>query len=162
MDIGRAIPSDFADIAALDRVAWRTSHHGTYIPDGEHAWRIWCEHALTYVARDGGRVVGAILAFPCLDGRFCLHKVMVARDRRGRGIGSDLFRALLAELDGREAATFLTVSPANAAALALYEKWGFTGRKLVHGYYRPQEDRYVMTRPPQPPTDASQEPPHAD
>jgi len=155
MEIDRAAPSDFQDIAALDRVAWRDNRHGTYIPDGEHAWRIWCEHALTYVARDAGRVVGAILAFPCLDRRFCVHKAMVAADCRRRGIGSALFEILLVELDRRGAAAFLTVDPANAAGIALYEKWGFTGRTLVHGYYRPQEDRYVMTRPPHPPTEAS-------
>ena len=42
---------------------------------------------------------------------------------------------------------FLTCDPANLAALALYRRWGFSERRFVAGFYRPDEDRYVLTRP---------------
>lgn len=145
--ITRATPRDFLPVAALDRVAWRTSAYGNRIPDGEHVWRIWCEHALVFIAKDRtGDVVGAVLAFPCADGIFCLHKAMVAESQRGKGLGSRLFSALLAELDQRNADCFLTVSPDNANALKLYRGHGFTKETLVKGYYRDTEDRLLLTR----------------
>jgi len=145
--IERAGPRDFLAVAALDRVAWRRNRHAEFIPDGEHAWRVWCEHALTFVARRGDTVVGAIMAFPCVDGRWFVHKVMVDQSQRGRGIGSKLFEALLAEIDRRGGEASLTVDPANDSALKLYAKWGFTQRQFVEGFYRDHEDRYVLTRP---------------
>ena len=65
---------------------------------------------------------------------------------RAQGIGSQLFDQLLEEIDKKKVPVFLTVSPNNEAAIALYEKWGFTERKFVKGYYRESEDRYVLTR----------------
>ena len=138
-------------IAALDREAWNHYGQPEIIPDSEHAWRLWCEHALVFVARDdasaGKEIVGVVLAFPCLNGSFCLHKVMVREDLRGQGIGSELFVACLDELDTLRVAAFLTVNPENEPAIRLYGKWGFTERKFVTGYYRSNEDRLVLTRP---------------
>ena len=147
VEIQRAAPGDFLDIAALDRAAWRTNRHPEFIPDGEHVWRIWCEHALTFVARAAGRTVGAILAFPCAGGSYCLHKVMVDESFRARGVGSRLCATLLEEIDRLGVRVFLTVDPANSGALKLYAKWGFSDRRLEPGFYRPSEDRYVLTRP---------------
>ena len=144
-----ACPRDFLAVAALDRVAWQSSPDSEFIPDGEHVWRIWCEHALTYVARAGtdGVLLGVVVAFPCVDGPYCLHKVMVTEAARGQGVGSRLFAALFEALDQRQAACFLTVFPGNAAAIKLYRNWGFTEEVFVPGYYRETEDRLVLTRP---------------
>ncbi|MGE4291182.1 MAG: N-acetyltransferase family protein [Desulfovibrio sp.] len=145
-EVRRAEPGDFLEIAALDRVTWRSNRNSAFIPDGEHVWRLWAEHALTYVARREGRLFGVIVAFPCLDGRFCVHKVIVEPEQRGRGVGSGLFERLLCELDGLGADAFLTVDPENQAALALYAKWGFDERTFVPGFYRADEDRFVLLR----------------
>lgn len=149
MEIRAANTEDFLAIASLDRVAWRDSVHGEFIPDGEHVWRIWCEHAFTYVAVDeSGGVRGAAVAFPCRGTAHCLHKVIVDASSRGRGIGSGLFRAMLTELDRAQRSCFLTVDPANAAAIALYRKYGFGADKRVDGFYRPEENRLVLIREP--------------
>lgn len=146
-----ATTADFLAIAALDRTAWRHAPHGDRIADGEHIWRIWCQEALTFVARaPNDLLAGAVVAFPCLNGSFCLHKAMVDFAFRGQGLGSLLFEGLLSELDRREITCFLTVAPNNQAAIRLYRKWGFCQEELVHGYYRPDEDRLVLTRPPAP------------
>ena len=169
MMIKRAQERDFLVIAALDREAWKGNRAGEFIPDGEHAWRHWVEHALVFVAREAGgegedaataastvpgeaatRVVGAALAFPCDSGAWCVHKLFVEPARRGVGIGGRLLAALLAELDRRKLSCFLTVDPENRAAIALYEARGFTDKRLVKGYYRANEDRYVMSRWPVP------------
>ncbi|WP_022663304.1 GNAT family N-acetyltransferase [Paucidesulfovibrio longus] len=146
IEVQRATPGDFLEIAALDRTAWKGNRNNAFIPDGEHVWRLWAEHALTFTARSAGRLLGAIVAFPCLDGRFCVHKVMVEPAERGQGVGSRLFERLLKELDARAEDAFLTVDPENKAALALYAKWGFDERSFVPGFYRAEEDRYVLLR----------------
>ena len=148
LEFAKARDDDFLGIAALDRHAWRDGRHPDRIHDGEHVWRVWVAGAYVHVARDGDRVVGAIVAFPTRQGTLFVHKVMVDKQYRGRGIGGRLFDLLLADIDANvHAACFLTVDPANAAAVRRYERIGFTSRELVVGYYRDDEDRYVLTRP---------------
>ena len=150
MNVRRATPSDFLAIAALDRQAWRDNRHAEFIPDGEHAWRLWVEHALVFCAEQDGRILGAVEAHPCMNGTWCLHKVFVDPSCRGRGIGSKLIETLLEAIDHLQVDLFLTVDPANEAALNLYERWGFTNRRFIPGYYRDHEDRYVLIRPARP------------
>ena len=145
---GRANTEDFLGIAALDRHAWSDSRHSERIPDGEHVWRVWVAGAYVFVARDGAEVVGAIVAFPTRQGTLFVHKVMVERRYRECGIGSRLFALLLDEIDANvHASCFLTVDPRNQAAVKRYGSIGFTERQYVTGYYRDDEDRYVLTRP---------------
>ena len=146
MKIRQALKTDFLEIAALDRVAWGQNRNSAFIPDGEHAWRLWVEHALVYCCVDNDTIIGAVLSFPCLDGQFCLHKVMVDHEHRGRGIGSRLFEEMMSVIDIKRVPVFLTVDPVNKPAIALYEKWGFSDQEYVKGYYRADEDRLVLTR----------------
>ncbi len=146
VNIERAKTNDFLAVAALDREAWKKNNHSEFIPDGEHVWRIWCQYALVFVARKEEKVAAAILAFPCVDGAYCLHKVMVDESCRGEGIGSKLFEVLLAEIDRLKADVFLTVDPINENAIKLYTKWGFTDSTFVPGFYRECEDRFVLMR----------------
>lgn len=146
MKIRQATVGDFLAIADLDRHAWLKYPQAEFIPDGEHAWRLWVEHGLVYCAEDSDRIIGAIAAFPTAYGQYCVHKAFVEELRRGQGIGTALFQALLGELDHIGAEAFLAVNPENAAAVRLYERWGFTERRFVEGYYRPSEHRYVLTR----------------
>lgn len=148
LDLAAAQPADFLDIAALDRRAWRRNRSPEFIPDGEHVWRIWAEHALTFCARVDGVLVGAIVAFPCRSGVYCLHKVFVDEAYRSRGVGGALLSRLLEQADALGVSLFLTVDPANEAARRLYRRLGFVEEALVQGYYRPHEDRYVMVRAP--------------
>ena len=147
MRIERARTEDFLEIARLDREAWAQNRNSEYIPDGEHAWRLWTEHALVFCAWENDALIGAVLAFPTTtDGLYCLHKVFVDHACRGKGLGSELFDVVLAECDARGVDCFLTVDPVNEGAISLYEKWGFVERKFVEGYYRKEEDRFVLTR----------------
>ncbi|OGG51826.1 MAG: hypothetical protein A3F84_29080 [Candidatus Handelsmanbacteria bacterium RIFCSPLOWO2_12_FULL_64_10] len=142
----RAGVADFLPIAELDRNAWRQSRNSEFIPDGEHAWRLWVEHGLVFSARSGDRLIGAILTFPCVSGIWCVHKAFVDPAFRGKGIGTKLFELLLQETDRKGVDCFLTVDPTNESALRLYERWGFVEKTFVKGYYRSNEDRYVLTR----------------
>lgn len=146
MQIRRARHGDFLAIAQLDRRAWTNNRNNQFIADGEHVWRIWVEHALTFCAIQEGQIVGAIIAFACESGQYCVHKVFVDNRLRGRGVGGQLFKELLVALDKLRVSSFLTVDPVNTAALSLYDKWGYCQKKLIKGYYREQEDRYILTR----------------
>jgi ribosomal protein S18 acetylase RimI-like enzyme len=146
-EITQATPREFLQVAALDRMAWPVEAD-VFIPDGEHAWRLWCEHAVVLIAKLSGRtvshsehVIGALLMFPTVQGETFLHKIMVHPQARGLGIGSALMKAGLARATTK---TLLTVNPQNTAAVKLYQNFGFEIRELVKGYYRPHEDRYVM------------------
>ena len=150
--VERATAADFLSVAALDRIAW-PSMPETFIPDGEHAWRLWCEHAVVLISRvaetellpQTDEIAGALLMFPTEAGEQFLHKIMVHPKCRGRGIGSSLMAEAL-----KRATTpvLLTVDPANAAAIKLYENFGFIVRDRIHGYYRPHEHRFVMMYDP--------------
>jgi phosphinothricin acetyltransferase len=144
--IVRASPKDFLDIAKLDRFSWTENRNSEFIPDGEHAWRLWTEHAIVYCAKIDDKIVGAILAFPCISGIFCVHKVFVETKFRGQRIGTKLFKKLLKETDKSGVDCFLTVDPTNNSAISLYNNWGFTEKKYVKGYYRKDENRYVLLR----------------
>ena len=148
LQIERGSPRDFLVVAALDRMAW-PEEPDTFIPDGEHIWRVWSEHATLLVAKvqsatnlpQSHSIAGALVMFPTNDGGFFLHKIMVHPECRGRGIGTALMKHALR---GADRPVLLTVDPANAAALQLYPGFGFEVRDEVTGYYRPHEDRSVM------------------
>ncbi|MBF0347916.1 MAG: GNAT family N-acetyltransferase [Magnetococcales bacterium] len=147
MKICKAGIHDFLEIAALDRVAWEENDHHDFIPDGEHVWRIWVEHALVYCAKDErGRIIGAILSFPGIDNIYCVHKVFVGKEERKKGIASALFMGLLREIDKISVDCFLTVDPVNKEAIRVYDRFGFHEKVFIKGYYRSNEDRFVLTR----------------
>jgi [ribosomal protein S18]-alanine N-acetyltransferase len=72
----------------------------------------------------------------------------VATDRWGRGIGSALLRALLAEACKRGCSeVFLEVRTNNLRAQQLYERHAFTRVGIRKGYYQPSgADALVMRR----------------
>ncbi|MFI4849617.1 MAG: GNAT family N-acetyltransferase [Gimesia chilikensis] len=140
-----AQPGHFLDVAALDRIAW-PEEPDTYIPDGEHAWRLWCEYATVLIGVESQSdqrelVTGALLMFPTNTSEIFLHKIMVHPDYRGKGIGSALMQQAL---EDAQDVVLLTVNPENTPAVKLYESFGFNVRTRVEGYYRPHEHRLIM------------------
>jgi RimJ/RimL family protein N-acetyltransferase len=79
----------------------------------------------TFVALAAGEVVGVIFVIESSFG-FGEIGMMVAADRRGRGVGTALVAAAIewARARGLHKLT-LSVFPHNAAAIALYRKFGF-------------------------------------
>lgn len=149
--IKQALPEDFLAVAALDRTAW-PEEPDTFIPDGEHAWRLWCEYATVLIAvmTDENQqeiIAGALLMFPTNTGETFLHKIMVHPDFRGQGIGSALMKQALQNADQ---VVLLTVNPENKPAVRLYESFGFQVRTRIDGYYRPHEHRLLMEFQPTP------------
>lgn len=76
-----------------------------------------------------------------------VHTIGVHPDWQGHGYGSALLRALLAKADELHAPVVLEVRTDNAAAIALYERYGFSTLGVRAGYYEPSgADAYTMRR----------------
>ncbi len=151
--IEAARPNDYLKVAALDRLAWPIEPE-TYIPDGEHIWRVWSDYATLLVARETGigptdegtdDVRGALVMFPTSSSELFLHKIMVHPSCRGFGVGTKLMRTALNQADR---SVLLTVDPNNKAAVQLYENMGYAVRERIDGFYRPHEDRLLMVFKP--------------
>jgi phosphinothricin acetyltransferase len=146
--VENAEPTDFLGVAALDRIAWPAAPE-TFIPDGEHIWRVWRDHGTLLVVRaaepttlpDTADIAGGLVMFPTAGGETFLHKIMVHPLCRGQGIGT----ALMNEALGRaQTSVLLTVDPSNEHAVSLYRSFGFDVRETVVGFYRPHENRHIM------------------
>lgn len=77
-----------------------------------------------------------------------LHSLAVLPAQRRRGLGSVLVKSAITEarkLGANE--MFLEVRSSNQAAIALYEREGFTALSVRRGYYsHPREDALVMRK----------------
>jgi ribosomal-protein-alanine N-acetyltransferase len=99
------------------------------------------------VAVDGERIRGYAGLCDYPDEAF-VQTLAVARDAQGQGIGAALLQALLDEAARRrQNRVSLEVRADNAAAIALYERFGFRRTGVRRGYYSPSgTDALVMTR----------------
>jgi ribosomal-protein-alanine N-acetyltransferase len=123
---------------------------------GDEAWTdtmLWSELAERatrryLVAADGEEVVG--YAGLCAYGadECYVQTIAVAAPAHRRGVGTALLTALLDEAARRGCRRVdLEVRADNAAAIALYERFGFTAVGRRRGYYQPSgTDAIVMRR----------------
>lgn len=104
--------------------------------------RDYCRY---FVAVENGKPVG-MAGMTALAGEGDIDKVMVAPDRRRRGIADRLLKALFQE--GKElgiTAYTLEVRAGNIGAIRLYEKNGFLSEGVRPGFYeKPAEDALIM------------------
>lgn len=147
--IERALPEQFREIAKLDRVAWNGDME---CPDGVHAWRVWCEHAVVFVALQGGRVVGVALLFRSEQEPDCyfLHKLFVTLVVRWNGVGRRLMEVSAGFLDERRVRCLLTTSPDNDVMSHLCSLYGFVCDSRLDDYYGPGKTRLLLSRMPVP------------
>lgn len=116
-----------------------------------------------FVAESRGKVVGYIMCriergisgfgrLPTKKGH--IVSVAVIQDSRNEGIGRALISAAIQGMEDYGASEFfLEVRKTNEAAIGIYEKLGFSVKRVLRGYYRDGEDAYLMAKK----VDASQE-----
>jgi ribosomal-protein-alanine N-acetyltransferase len=101
-----------------------------------------------YVLReDDGAVVAFCLCWLIFD-ELHINTVAVAPALRGKGLATQLLREVIADAkpDGARKAT-LEVRASNLAALALYQRLGFTVTATRQRYYtNPEEDALILWR----------------
>ena len=96
----------------------------------------------------GGQMVGFLICSR-YDTVWHIMNVAVDPDRRRGGIASALLIELLRRIDGQGARFTLEVRQSNAAAIELYQRFGFRTAGLRRRYYQDNgEDAVVMWRTP--------------
>lgn len=138
---------DFPAIALLDRASWSDNRNSEFIPDGEHVWRVWIEHAYVCVAVANQKIIGVALSFPSTQANVhFLHKIFLAKEYRRQGVGEKLLARMCVKYDECGITAQLTTDTNNTAMQCLAETLDFSEKELVKGYYRNNEDRLVITR----------------
>lgn len=138
---------DFIEIARLDRICWNDAEFPEYMPDGDHVWRLWVEYAVVECAFDGDVMIGANVSFPTNQDRLYFnHKLFVHEEYRGLGIAKQLLMNRLKRTDELGVATMYTTSKKNKTMQHIGEKLGYKKVDFIEGYYRPEEDRYLLRR----------------
>jgi len=122
-------------------------------PWSEAAFRseIGAPHTFYVGAFDGDDMLGyaglAVLG-PRDDPEFEIHTIGVAPAQQGRGLGRALMDQMLHTADLLDGPVYLEVRVDNAAAIALYEDFGFFTAGVRKNYYQASGmDAYTMTRP---------------
>ncbi|MHA1963836.1 MAG: ribosomal protein S18-alanine N-acetyltransferase [Candidatus Thorarchaeota archaeon] len=109
-----------------------------------------------FVAEYEGEVIGYIMCriergisgfgrMPVKKGH--IVSVAVLQTLRLRGIGTALIKAgMQGMVDYGASEFFLEVRKTNEEAIGVYEKLGYSVRRVLRGYYRDGEDAYLMTK----------------
>lgn len=114
---------------------------------GRQAWldEIAADDRLVITARDADDRVMAAATFQCVLDTADLHRIMVARERRGEGTAGQMMRAGMEWAQAIGAIRMLLeVREDNEAALALYEANGFELIARREDYYGPSVHALVM------------------
>ncbi|HMM20155.1 MAG TPA: GNAT family N-acetyltransferase [Selenomonadales bacterium] len=107
-------------------------------------------HGRVFALRRNGEIVGAIQFLVDWEDRNKAYVVgiSIAKEWRGRNLGTELFAGSLKELRKEDIAEVeLTVAPDNAAAIRVYrDKLGFRSVGVLTDEYGAGEDRLIMTK----------------
>ena len=134
MEIREFAETDWAEVLAIYRAVVNAGETYTYDPDWteERAHEVWVEPSpgRTFVAVDGGRIVGTAHLGPNKPGRgshVATASFMVAASARGLGVGRALGEYVLeaARADGYDSMQFNAVVETNFGAVKLWQELGF-------------------------------------
>ena len=135
-----ALVSDLAKIAEIESRSFST-------PWSENAFasQLTADSVFKVLTADGKIVGYAVIDTQVLP-ESELFNIAVDPKYRGKGFSKLLMDAALAEVIQRGAETvLLEVRASNAAAIGLYEKYGFKQNGVRKGYYsQPKEDAVLM------------------
>ena len=132
--------ADVKKAAKLEASAFST-------PWSEHAFleAVQNEHAYFMIAEENNRIL-AQCGYYDLCKEADISNVVVSEEMRGRGIGKEMLKKLIAhgKEQGIEAFT-LEVRIGNVPAVALYKSLGFQEAGVRPGFYtKPKEDALIM------------------
>jgi N6-L-threonylcarbamoyladenine synthase len=135
--------ADVAPVLAIERQCFTSAWTKQMFEEEVRQDLSWHEVALTERGEVSGYLIGRV--YP---DAWHLMDLAVAPWGRRKGVAARLLGAFLAAADQAVRPVFLEVRPANAEALILYEKRGFTTVGVRKRYYTDTgEDALVMMRP---------------
>jgi len=132
LHIEPAVPADADPIARLHAAAfyrgWPVDDFAAYIRDARRT--------PAYVACDARRRIAGFAVYRTAGDSADLLTIAIDRRRRGKGLGSALLRASIEDLHMSGVThVILEVEEANAAAIAMYERFGFARVSRRPDYY---------------------------
>lgn len=132
---------DIPEVAQIERSAFSMPWSADAFQETLHS-----PHAFFFVAEWQDGIAGYIGAYVAADEAEVMN-VAVREEARRRHIAQGLAQAALEESKARGARSiFLEVRVGNEAAIALYQKLGFSTISTRKGFYdKPREDAYVMS-----------------
>jgi ribosomal-protein-alanine N-acetyltransferase len=137
-------PADIDDILRIESISFTNPWtREMYLSELEHR-----NVAFFYIARDAvGEAIGFCSFWVVLD-ELHINNLAVLPEHRRAGVASALLERVLADGAARGAhRATLEVRASNAAALLLYDRFGFRTTAIRRGYYtRPDEDALVLWR----------------
>ncbi len=140
-----AAREDLDALFALDQTCFRP---GIAYSKTELRYFLFHPRSISVVAEDGGSIAGfAIVEFLLEEGRRIGHVITidVPAALRRTGVGRLLMDALLDSCRESEAAAVrLEVAVDNEAAIAFYQRLGFTQMGRMRGYYMGKLDALTM------------------
>jgi ribosomal-protein-alanine N-acetyltransferase len=118
-------------------------------PAGVDRWSIplFVNHGRLYLLRDEEQIIGVAQFMRNWDdpNTVFLYGFSIDGAWRGQGLGTYFFSRILELLrEDKVERVQLTVDPANARAIGLYEKLGFKKQRLLTAFYGPGVDRWLM------------------
>jgi ribosomal-protein-alanine N-acetyltransferase len=142
-DISRLTYADLPQVIAIERRAFPTPWSLAMF-----VLELSKPSGVCLSARRDGRMVGYVVCSR-YDTVWHIMNVAVDPDERRTGVASALLRALLERVDEPRARFTLEVRQSNAAAIALYQGFGFRTAGLRRRYYQDNgEDALIMWRTP--------------
>jgi [ribosomal protein S18]-alanine N-acetyltransferase len=144
--IRRATPDDVPAIRALEQQAETAAHWAEREYGALFAAEAPPRIALVAAEANAGSVIGFVIA-RCATNEWEIENVVVAREKRKRGIGIRIIREMLLQAQSAGATSvLLEVRESNLAARRLYEKIGFSPQGRRSNYYRePGEDALLLS-----------------
>ena len=145
ISVRAASPDDVPTILAIEHEAptashWTAEQYENRVQSGE-------KDACFLVAECEGKACGFLCA-RIVSGEWEIENVVVGERFRRRGVGAELMRAFIAKWEeSAGAAVLLEVRESNAAARALYAKYGLREVGRRRDYYRePTGDAILYAR----------------
>jgi ribosomal protein S18 acetylase RimI-like enzyme len=143
--IRHAKPSDYGRVIGRINVWWGGRDMAPMLP------KLFFLHfeGTSFVAEDGDDLVGFLCGFlsQTADDEAYIHFVGVSPERRGEGLGRDLYERFFDEVraHGRTVVRCVT-SPTNEESVAFHEALGFEVERVVPDYDGPGEDRVLLVK----------------
>lgn len=87
-----------------------------------------------YVAKEKGKIIGAITAWQTSLGKIIINDWVVHRDFRRKGVGEKLYLTLILKTKGKAILSLVDIK--NTASMKAHQKLGFAVLKKMHDAYQ--------------------------